>query len=52
MEKTKPGSDKNLFLSFLVPVYNIEKYLHSCLDSLLIQDLEKDKYEKQRKRNE
>lgn len=26
-----------MFASFLVPVYNTEKYLHRCIDSLLIQ---------------
>lgn len=29
-----------LFLSFVVPVYNAEKYLPQCLDSLLAQDIE------------
>lgn len=34
-----------MFLSFIVPVYNAEKYLGECLDSLLKQDIEKDDYE-------
>ena len=27
----------NLFLSIIVPVYNVEKYLERCLDSILVQ---------------
>lgn len=34
-----------MFLSFIVPVYNAEKFLGECLDSLLKQDIEKDDYE-------
>lgn len=34
-----------MFLSFIVPVYNTEKYLSECLDSLLNQDVTKDEYE-------
>lgn len=34
-----------MFLSFIVPVYNTEKYLSECLDSLLNQDIPKDEYE-------
>ncbi len=34
-----------MFLSFIVPVYNTEKYLSECLDSLLNQDITKDEYE-------
>ena len=34
-----------MFLSFIVPVYNVEKYLEECLDSLLDQDIEKSDYE-------
>lgn len=30
---------KNMFLSFVVPVYNTEKYLAECLDSLLDQGI-------------
>jgi glycosyltransferase involved in cell wall biosynthesis len=32
-------------LSILVPVYNVEKYLSKCLDSLLDQDIPTDEYE-------
>lgn len=34
-----------MFLSFIVPVYNVEKYLSECLDSLLDQDIPHDDYE-------
>lgn len=34
-----------MFLSFIVPVYNTEKYLAECLDSLLEQDIPKEDYE-------
>lgn len=34
-----------MFLSFIVPVYNTEKYLTECLDSLLDQDIPKEDYE-------
>ncbi len=32
-------------LSIIVPVYNVEKYVSDCLDSLLNQDLAEDEYE-------
>lgn len=32
-------------LSIIVPVYNVERYLLRCLDSLYAQDLEEDEYE-------
>ena len=34
-----------MFLSIIVPVYNVEKYLAECLDSLLEQNLPKSDYE-------
>lgn len=34
-----------MFLSFIVPVYNVEKYLPECLDSLLDQDISHEEYE-------
>lgn len=34
-----------LFLSFIIPVYNAEKYITECLDSLLCQDLPAEDYE-------
>lgn len=35
--------DDNIFFSFLVPVYNVEKHISECLDSLVNQDV--DNYE-------
>lgn len=32
-------------LSIIVPIYNVESYLHKCVDSLLNQDLPQDEYE-------
>ena len=34
-----------MFLSFIIPVYNVEKFLAECLDSLLDQDIPKEDYE-------
>ena len=34
-----------LLLSIIVPVYNVERYLPKCIDSLLNQDLPSDAYE-------
>ncbi|WP_276391718.1 glycosyltransferase [Eudoraea chungangensis] len=34
-----------MLLSIIIPVYNVEKYLAKCLDSLLDQDLNKDEFE-------
>ncbi|EDP70552.1 capsular polysaccharide biosynthsis protein [Flavobacteriales bacterium ALC-1] len=32
-------------LSIIIPVYNVEKYISTCLDSIVNQDLKKDEYE-------
>ena len=44
---TNKQSDKQpeVFLSIIVPVYNVEKYLEECLDSLQNQNGKKDIYE-------
>lgn len=34
-----------MFLSFIVPVYNVEQYVGECLDSLLDQDIPREDYE-------
>ena len=34
-----------MFLSFIVPVYNVEQYVGECLDSLLDQGVSSDTYE-------
>lgn len=34
-----------MFLSFIVPIYNAEKYIVECLESLLSQDISHDDYE-------
>ena len=34
-----------MFISFIVPVYNVEMYLRECLDSILKQDLPYNEYE-------
>ncbi len=36
---------ESLFLSFIVPVYNAERYLPECLDSLLNQGIPHSEYE-------
>lgn len=37
--------EESLKLSIIVPVYNVEKYLERCVDSLLYQDIDKSEYE-------
>ena len=32
-------------ISIIVPVYNVEKYISDCLNSLLNQNIDKNKYE-------
>ena len=32
-------------LSIIVPVYNVERWIDRCLDSLLSQDVERSEYE-------
>ena len=34
-----------MFLSFIIPVYNAEKYIAQCIDSLLAQDLSPEDFE-------
>lgn len=34
-----------MLLSFIIPVYNTEEYLESCIQSLLEQDISQDEYE-------
>ena len=34
-----------MLISIIVPVYNVEKYLRKCVDSLLTQDLSHEEYE-------
>ena len=38
-------SDCKYTLSIVVPVYNVERYIKNCLDSILASDLPKDDYE-------
>lgn len=32
---------ENIILSIIVPIFNVEKYLNRCIDSILIQEIEK-----------
>ena len=41
----KDEMETECLLSVIVPVYNTEKYIGNCLDSLLEQDIDKEKYE-------
>ena len=45
MERIKDSVKYDKKLSIIVPVYNVEKYLERCVDSLLHQDLPHDEYE-------
>ncbi len=36
---------ENAFASIVMPVYNEEKYIGKCIESLLLQDYSKDKME-------
>ena len=44
-EVEQKGEVMALMLSIVVPVYNVEAFLKKCIDSLLDQDLQPDKYE-------
>lgn len=37
--------ERQMFLSFIIPVYNAEAYLKECMESILHQDLSHDRYE-------
>ena len=37
--------ENDILLSFIIPMYNAEKYIGNCLDSILLQDLDKKNYE-------
>lgn len=36
---------KNIDLSIIIPVYNVEKYLPNCLDSIFNQSLDNSDFE-------
>lgn len=38
-------SDRGVFLSIIIPVYNAEKYLDECLRSCLMQDIDEEEFE-------
>ena len=42
---TSMKGERQMFLSFIIPVYNAETYLKECLESILQQDLSHDEYE-------
>lgn len=37
--------EKNLLLSIIIPVYNVEKYIRTCLESVFLQGLDKSRFE-------
>ena len=37
--------DNELFLSLIIPIYNVEQFLGECLDSCLEQDIDQSRYE-------
>lgn len=39
------GENESIFLSFIIPIYNAEKYLEECLKSLIDQDIPLTDYE-------
>lgn len=45
MRSADNASFGNILISIVVPVYNTEKYIGICLDSLLAQDVPKERYE-------
>lgn len=42
---TSMKGERQMFLSFIIPVHNAEAYLKECLESILYQDLSYDEYE-------
>ena len=39
MSTQLPPDTQNKLLSFVIPIYNVEKYLNTCFESILAQDL-------------
>jgi len=39
------NTDQRIQLSIVVPVYNVEKYIRTCIESIFLQGLEEDRYE-------
>ena len=44
-QKTVKSLDMKPLLSIIIPLYNCEKYINQCLDSIILQDFEKASYE-------
>ena len=38
-ENSTPDSSSDIKVSIIIPVYNVEKYLRQCLDSIVNQTL-------------